>query len=164
MLAILALAGGLGCAVPAGAVHVNRSSPVEAPAAVLGEGSVPDMLLGADAARRRALALADPTGLEAWFGGRALAALRERTTREARRGARLEDEPDQRRVVHVRADRRQGEGVVALRGRARLLLPGRPEPPWTGSVRQWWARLAASAGGWRVVEEQDLPPERWWPG
>ena len=54
-----------------------------------------------------------------------------------------------------------GEAVLQVVAERRLVSPDQPNPPWSSTAGQWWARLQNVGGSWLVVDDQDLPPDRW---
>ncbi len=133
------------------------------PAPILSRQDGERLLLQADAALATAYRDARPDGLPPVFGGAALGFEQRRVDEQGRRGESRQEHDVKRRVVHWSAGAGRGEGVLELRGQVRLVGPGRLDPPWTGFVRQWRARLEWLAGDWKVVSEQDLSPAAWWP-
>lgn len=101
----------------------------------------------------------DSTRLGSFFAGRALRTLVDKVGWMRARCLRSEE----RRVLRVVASWDGGakEVVIQVEAEHRLLSPDEPEPPWSSSMRQWWARLGFAAGAWRVVDDRDLPPDQW---
>ncbi len=120
------------------------------------------LALDADDRRRQAFGEANPAPLQDAFRGPSLAAAEARVAGLSRRRQRLEERPALRCVVHWRAGA-SPELVLEVRGQRRLVGPRQPDPPWSKEVRQWWLRLEPGGGRWWVVEDRELPPDRWWP-
>ncbi len=53
------------------------------------------------------------------------------------------------------------EAVLEVAAERRIVSPDQPNPPWSSTARQWWARLQNVGGSWLVVDDQDLTPDRW---
>lgn len=53
------------------------------------------------------------------------------------------------------------EAVLQVVAEHRLVSRDQPNPGWSATVRQWWARLENVDGVWKVVDQEDLPPDRW---
>jgi hypothetical protein len=117
--------------------------------------------LRADAARRAAFATADPRALDGVFGQRSLLVTRAQVARLAARGLRREEVADARQAVHTGGTLGRPEVVLEIRARQRLVGPG-SDAPWATVLRQWQVALERQGEDWLVVEDQDLPPPRWW--
>ena len=117
------------------------------------------VVLGADEALEAAMADLDSTRLDLFFSGRALETLVDQVGWMRARGIRSEERSAQRVVASW--DGGANEVVIQVEAEHRLLSLEQPKPPWSGSVRQWWARLGFGAGAWRVVDDRDLPPDQW---
>jgi hypothetical protein len=117
------------------------------------------VVFGADEALEAAMADLDSTRLELFFAGRALRTLVDQVGWMRARGMRSEDRRERRVVASW--DGGANEVVIQVEAEHRLLSPDQPKPPWSSSMRQWWARLAFGASAWRVVDDLDLPPDQW---
>ena len=53
------------------------------------------------------------------------------------------------------------EAVLQVVAQRRLVTQDQPDPPWSATVRQWWGRVRNVDGTWMVVDQEDLPPDRW---
>ena len=155
-VALAALA--LGGCQPALAAGVRAAAAEMAPPASV----LADVVLRADAARRAAFASADPKLLDGAFGRRSLLVARAQVAALAARGLRREEVADARRVVHSGGTLGRPEVAVEIRSRQRLVGPGPPRP-WATVLRQWQVALERQGEAWLVVDDQDLPPPRWWP-
>lgn len=113
------------------------------------------------AAYADALATADGSRLTLAFTGQVLEQVRTRAAdlRLLRESEQLE--PIAETLVHWSAEPGSGEAVLAVRGRERLVIAGRPTA-WDSYVGQWLFAIAWR-GGWRVSQATDLPPQDWWP-
>lgn len=98
-------------------------------------------------------------GLADVFGGRALQVLVAQAESLERRGLRIEERNTARRLVFW--DPRAGEAVLEVIAERRIANRDDPNPGWVATVRQWWAQLQFADGGWRIVDQQDLSPDRW---
>jgi hypothetical protein len=116
----------------------------------------------ADDAIRLAYMEADPHPLSGALTGAALAVARRQAVELRRRGTRVEEVLDSRRVVHAGGVAGRPEVVLELRARRRLVSPGAPAPPLAIILRQWRAELEWTGGGWLVADAQDLAPPAWW--
>jgi hypothetical protein len=117
------------------------------------------IVFGADQAIETAMADLDSTRLGLFFAGRALRTLVDQVGWMRARSLRSEDRSTRRVVVSW--DGGAMEVVLQVEAEHRLLSPDQPEPAWSSSMRQWWARLGFCAGAWRVVDDRDLPPDQW---
>jgi hypothetical protein len=117
------------------------------------------VVFGADEALEAAMADLDSTRLDLFFAGRALRTLVDQVGWMRARSMRSE-ERGERRVV-ASWDGGANEVVIQVEAEHRLLSLDQPKPPWSSSMRQWWARLGFAAGAWRVVDDRDLPPDQW---
>ena len=100
-----------------------------------------------------------PAGLADVFRGRALQTLGAQAESLDRRGLRAEERNTARTLVFW--DPRGGEAVLQAIGQRRVVSRDDPNPEWVGTVRQWWARFEFAEGSWWIVDQQDLPPDRW---
>lgn len=157
--ACLALAMAMaGCGEPAGPPPAAAWPPPG-----LGREGGEGVVMAADAALASAYAGGAQAPLGRLLAGLALAAERRQLADLERRQESRDRRDVRRRLVHwAGRGPGQAEAVLELRGQVRLVGPGRPDPPWTGFMRQWWVRLGWTDGAWKVLEEQDLPPDRWW--
>ena len=143
------------CGVPAAGPSPLRSQLSAAEAEAL--------LVRADDARAGALAGSGPAQeLSDSFAAGALKVTRARVKILRERGQRHQSQPVRRQLVHFSVSGGGAEAVLEVRARERSLQSGEPEGAWANTLRQWWARLEPGSGGWRIVEDHDLPPERWW--
>ena len=143
------------CGAPSAAPSPPRSQISAAEAEAL--------LIRADDARAGALAGSGlGQELSDSFAAGALKVTRARVKIFRERGQRHQVEPVRRQLVHFSASDGVAEAVLEVRARERSLQAGEPEAAWANTLRQWWARLEPGSGGWRIVEDHDLPPERWW--
>jgi hypothetical protein len=67
----------------------------------------------------------------------------------------------ERSALIVFFDPATNEVVIEVRALHRLVTPMAQEPPWAATVRQWWARLGFIGGRWLVIDQADLPPDKW---
>ena len=134
-----------------------------APEPILSRQDGERLMLQADSALATAYRDARPDGLSPLFGDAALGFEQRRVDERGRRGDSRQERDVKRRLVQWNAGTEGGEGVLELSGQVRLVSPERPDPPWTGFVRQWRARLEWVAGDWKVVDEQYLSPAAGWP-
>ena len=93
------------------------------------------------------------------LGGPALVRLQAQSQSFGRRGIREEERSSSRDIVFW--DPIANEGVLQVVATRRLVTRDQPNPPWSATVRQWWSRLQIVEGTWKVVEQEDLPPDRW---
>jgi hypothetical protein len=93
------------------------------------------------------------------FRGRALQRLEAEVQSAARLGLREEERNATRTLVFW--DPRASEAVLQVVADRRVASPDRSNPAWATTFRQWWARLQFENGRWWVVDQQDLPPDRW---
>ena len=142
----------------------GASAPQPAQPPVLAAAEAEDLLIRADDARSAALAGnqggTQPT--EA-FAGPSLVSLTTRVRFLRQRGLRAEVEPQSRRLVHLAPNGGSVEAVLEVKARERRLSAGAEPGKWAQTLRQWEVRISRLDGGWRIVEDHDLPPERWWP-
>ncbi len=145
-----------GCEPPLAAGVRAAAAEMAPPPAVLAE-----VALRADAARRTAFATADPRPLDGVFGQRSLLVVRAQVARLAARGQRREEVADARQAVHTGGTLGRPEVVLEIRARQRMAGPG-SDPTWATILRQWQVALERQGEVWLVVDDQDLPPPRWW--
>jgi len=137
----------------------HSASPLHSQTATLTRSDAEHLMLRADDVRRFAFELPGTTSLSGIFGGSALQRLQAETQSLGLRGMREEERSSSRDLVFW--DPVAHEAVLQVVAERRLVTPDLPNPPWSGTVRQWWARLQNVGGSWKVVEQQDLPPDRW---
>lgn len=116
-------------------------------------------MLRADDVMRRAFESPGSAGLWDAFGSPALQRLQAQSQGLVRRGMREEERGARRDLVFW--DPVAGEAVLQVVAEKRLVTRDQPNPPWSATVRQWWAHLQNVDGSWKVVDEEDLPPDRW---
>ena len=102
---------------------------------------------------------AGQAGLAGVFRGRALQLLGAQAESLERRGIRVEERNASRTLVFW--DARAAEAVLEVIVQRRIVSRDDPNPGWIATVRQWWARLQFAYGGWWIVDQQDLTPDRW---
>jgi hypothetical protein len=126
-------------------------------APLLTRAGAEQLMLRADDTKR--LAGGGTADLTDAFRGRALQVLEAQALSLDRRGIRVEE----RNTVRTLAfwDQRALEAVLQVVTQRRLVTPDDPKPGWAATVRQWWARLQFADGGWWIVDQQDLTPDRW---
>jgi len=140
-----------GCAIPA-----------NAPAAVkplLSRDGAERTAFKGDDLLRAALAGAGADALPSLFRGRALTTLRLQVARLTERGVLFEERSVSRRLA--RFDAASGEAVLAVSSEYRMATREEINPAWAATERQWWMRFEFDAGSWWIVEQQNLPPDRW---
>jgi hypothetical protein len=152
---MLALAAGIlmcGCS----ASGAQTSDRVPQP---LSRFSAEQLMLRADDIKRAAFASPGTAKLEEAFRGRALKLLNDQARSMTLRSLRLEEQASTRSLVFW--DPGPGEAVLQVAAERRLLTPDQPDPAWAATVRQWWGRLQYADGSWWVVDQEELPPDRW---
>jgi len=117
------------------------------------------VMLRADDLMRLAFEFPDTTHLSEAFGRSALQRLQAQSHSLGMRGMREEERSPSRDLVFW--DPVAQEAVLEVVAERRLVTRDQPNPPWSATVRQWWARLQNIEGSWKVVDEEDLPPDRW---
>ena len=140
-----------GCAMPA---HM--------PAAVrplLSRDEAERMALKGDELVRAALAGNGADPLFSAFRGRALTTLRLQVARLTERGVLIEERSVSRRLV--RFDPASGEAILTVSSEYRMTTRQEINPPWAATERQWWVRFEFDAGTWWIVDQENLPPDRW---
>jgi hypothetical protein len=125
----------------------------------LSRAQVEELMLRADDLRRLALDFPGTANLSSAFDGLALQRLRDQSQSLSTRGIRRQEQPSSRNLVFW--DPLAHEAVLQVVAEQRSVSADEPNPAWSSTVRQWWARLHYVGGGWMVVEEEDLPPDRW---
>jgi hypothetical protein len=133
-------------------------SPSRQPAG-LSRADAEQLMVRADEARRLAFESAGSATLSAVFGLSALQRLLAQSQNFGNRGMREEERASSRQLVFW--DPVALEAVLQVVAERRLVTPDQPNPAWSATVRQWWARLQKVDGTWKVVDEEDLPPDRW---
>ncbi len=118
-------------------------------------------MVRADELRREAFEVSASAALSKAFSGSALRTLESQSQNLAIRHLRVEERIESRVLVFW--DPLADEAVLQVITEQRAVSTDDPNPPWSGTVRQWWARLQSVAGSWKVVEQEDLPPDRWRP-
>jgi hypothetical protein len=150
-IVIVALA--VACAGCAGPPAGAAAAPSLARSAVERLATAADQALGA------AMAGTDATPLGAIFRDPALAILRMQAHRLAQMGVRIEDRHVVRQLVFF--DARALEAVLAVESQHRVVSADEADPGWAAAARQWWMRFAFEGGAWWIIDQQDLPPDRW---
>jgi hypothetical protein len=125
----------------------------------LSRADAEQLMLRADDIRRVALSDLSADRLSEVFRGRALQMLEAQAQVLDRRGIRAEERSASRALVFW--DPSVGEAVLEVVAERRFVPTDEPDQAWTATVRQWWARLQSADGRWWVVDQQDLPPDRW---
>lgn len=141
----------------AGCVGPPAGTAAAAPS--LAQAAAERVAMAADQALRAAMAGTDPTSLAAIFRDPALATLRMQAHRLEKRGVRIEDRHVTRQLVFF--DARDLEAVLAVESQHRVVSPDEADSGWAASARQWWMRFAFEAGAWWIIDQEDLPPDRW---
>jgi hypothetical protein len=116
-------------------------------------------MLRADDIRRAALGAYSKAPLSEVFRGRALQIIEAQAQVFDRRGIRNEERNASRDLVFW--DQPAGEAVLQVVAERRVVTSDEPDQPWSPTVRQWWARLQNADGTWWVIDQEDLPPDRW---
>jgi hypothetical protein len=130
-------------------------------AASLSRSDAEQVMLRADELRRLAFEFPDTTNLSEAFGRSALHRLQAQSRSLGMRGMHEEERSPSRDLVFW--DPVAQEAVLQIVAERRLVTRDQPNSPWSATVRQWWARLQNVEGSWKVVDEEDLPPDRWRP-
>jgi hypothetical protein len=125
----------------------------------LTQSSVERLMVQADEIKRSALDTHKSTQLGDAFRGRALQLLEAQVHGMEARGLSVQERDSAGSLVFW--DSRALEAVLQVVAQQRLVSPDQPNPKWSATVRQWWARLEHSNNGWWVVDEEDLTPDRW---
>jgi hypothetical protein len=133
------------------------AGPPAAPA--LDRAAAARLAMAADGALRSAMAGAAEADLTRFFREAALVALRSQADRLAQRGVRVEEMNVVSRLLFF--DPHALEGVLAVESQHRLVTPDEAAVAWAAAFREWWVRFAFAAGAWWIVDQQDLPPDRW---
>ena len=119
------------------------------------------LMLRADDVKRAALEADRTARLADAFRGHALQVVEAQAQGMESRGLSVEERNSARTFVSW--DPRADEAVLQIAAQSRLVTPDQPNPAWTVTVRQWWARLQYADGAWWVVEQVDLSPDQWRP-
>ena len=151
ILAIVAVLVLCACA-PRNTVPANQLPP-------LSRAAAEQLVLRADDIKRLALSALTEIRLSVVFRGRALQMLEAQARVLNQRGIRNEERNFVRALVFW--DQTAGEAVLQVVAERRVVTRDQPDQAWTATVRQWWARLQNVEGTWWVVDQQDLPPDRW---
>jgi hypothetical protein len=138
----------------------HSASPLHSQTATLTRSDAEQVMLRADDLRRQAFERSGPAPLTDMFAGRALQRLQGQADSHELRSVREEERVFSRDLVFW--DPAANEAVLQVVAEGRLVSPDQPNPPWSATVRQWWARLQ-NVEGWKVVDQEDLPPDRWRP-
>jgi hypothetical protein len=117
------------------------------------------LMLRADDIKRSAGDAAATARLSEVFAGPALQRLQAQAQAMVRRSVREEERNVTRTLIFW--DPRAGEAVLQVVAESRLVTSDRPNASWAAIVRQWWARIEYASGSWWVVDQGDLPPDRW---
>jgi len=151
----------MGAALALLACNPPGATPVIHQAASLSRSDAEQLMLRADDARRLAFEFPGTTTLSDAFGSSTLQRLQAQSQSLALRGMREEERSSSRDLVFW--DPVTYEAVLQVVAERRLVTPDQPNPGWSATVRQWWARLENLDGVWKVVDQEDLPPDRWRP-
>jgi hypothetical protein len=157
MLRIVAMAAALAllaCTPP-------RASTAMHPSGGLSRSDAEHLMLRADDVMRLAFEFPGTTTLSGTFGRSALERLQAQSQSLSLRGMREEQHTSSRELVFW--DPVGQEAVLQVVAEIRLVTRDQLNPPWSATIRQWWARLQNVDGSWKVVEQEDLPPDRWRP-
>ena len=119
------------------------------------------LMMRADDIKRAALEADRTARLADAFRGHALQVVEGQAHGMESRGLHVEERNSARTLVSW--DPRAHEAVLQIAAQSRLVTPDQPNPAWTATVRQWWARLQYADGAWWVVEQADLIPDQWRP-
>ena len=119
------------------------------------------LMMRADDIKRAALEADRTARLADAFRGHALQVVEGQAHGMESRGLHVEERNSARTLVSW--DPRAREAVLQIAVQSRLVTPDQPNPAWTATVRQWWARLQYADGAWWVVEQVDLSPDQWRP-
>jgi hypothetical protein len=119
------------------------------------------VMLRADDLRRAALESPGSVSLSDAFGGPALSRLTAQSQTLRLRQARMEERTSSRELVFW--DPLAREAVLQVAAERRIVTADDPHAGWSSTVLQWWARLQRVGDSWVVVDDQELPPDRWRP-
>ena len=125
----------------------------------LGSVAAATLVLHADEVKAAALAEDRADALAGTFSGRALSSLELQVQRFSTNHLHLQER--ERSALVVFLDSASNEVVIEVRALHRLVTPAAQDPPWAATVRQWWVRLGFIGGRWLVIEQADLPPDKW---
>ncbi|HEY2599602.1 MAG TPA: hypothetical protein VGJ79_14125 [Candidatus Dormibacteraeota bacterium] len=134
------------------------NAPPNRPPAGLGRADAEQLILRADDLRRRAFELPGTSALSEAFGGPALTRLQAQSDSFRLRGLRMEERDSTRSLVYWSSI--SLEGVLQIAAERRM-APNPQTQRWTETLRQWWVRVARVGDTWLVVDEGELPPDRW---
>ncbi len=138
------------------------ATPAQLPSAVkpvLSRGEAERLAMKGDDLLRAALAGDGADPLPSVFRGRALTTLRLQVARLTERGVLIEERNVSRRLAQFEAG--SGEAILAITSEYRMTTRAEINPRWAATERQWWMRFELEAGSWWIVEQQNLPPDRW---
>jgi hypothetical protein len=150
------LALGTALLMAACSAHVAATTRPSPP--TLSRDEAEQLILRADDLRRQAFEFPG-TALPNAFAGSALKMLEEQSQNLGRRGLREDERNVSRELVSWVSI--SAEGVLQVAAERRLVSPDQLSPPWSATVRQWWVRLQFVKDNWKVVDQQDLPPDQW---
>jgi hypothetical protein len=125
----------------------------------LGVVEATSVVKAADEVKSAAFAQGRSDRLAGAFRGRALTDLTMQVGRFQKNNLHLQERGRTATVIFW--DSRAKESVLEVTAEHRLVARSQPNPPWAATVRQWWARLDYAKGQWWVVEQEDLPPDKW---
>lgn len=151
----------IGAAISLLACHPAAAAPAAQKVPGLGRAEAAKIMLRADDLRRLVLESGDSTNLADAFARSALKRLQSESHSMAMRRLSEEERTSSRDLVFW--DPLAQEAVLQVVAERRLVTPEQPNPPWSSTIRQWWARMESVEGSWKVVEQGDLPPDRWRP-
>ena len=154
---ILALASAIFMA--ACSAHVATTKQPAPTPPTLSRDQAQQLMLRADDIRRQSLEFPGTADFADAFGGIALQRLRAQSDRLSMQGMSEKERSSSRELVFW--DPLTVEAVLQVVAERRLVSPGQPNPPWSSTAGQWWARLQNVGGSWLVVDDQDLTPDRW---
>jgi hypothetical protein len=154
---ILALASAI--LMAACSAHVATTTQPAPTPPTLSRDQAQQLMLRADDIRRQALEFPGTANFAEAFGGIAFRRLRALSDRLSMQGMSEEERSSSRDLVFW--DPLADEAVLEVAAERRIVSPDQPNPPWSSTARQWWARLQNVGGNWLVVDDQDLTPDRW---
>jgi hypothetical protein len=144
------------CACSSTGARTANQQPPE-----LGWTGAEQLMLLADDLKRAAFEDLRTAALADAFRGQALQMVEAQAQVTESRGLRVEERSLARTLVAW--DPRADEAVLQIAAQRRIVTTDQPNPVWTATVRQWWARLAYADGTWWVVGQEDLTPDQWRP-
>jgi hypothetical protein len=142
----------------AGCSPALASAPNSPPPA-LSRADAERLILRADDLRSRAFELPGTSALAETFGGPALTKLQAQSDSFLLRGLRIEQRNATRSLVYWSSI--SLEGVLEIAAERRIVSAAQATETWAGTLSQWWVRVAEVGGTWFVVDEGELPPDRW---